>query len=221
MHARLRMLMNSQPNDGSPGGAPSGTGAPATPPAQGSGTPDVIGQVKELLAGELKGFRDGIFADLRKAGALGKGEKREDPKPTEGGQPLTTADVERMTTRANQFGRATAGLSDEQVSLMERLYRAENPEDVAAWAKETRAALGIAGGNVQPPNPSRPPAAPPNPKPVSDAGGPAAPTTLTEDTPLAHMKPEDRQHLIATKGLGWYAKTLRAQLKGTKVTWVK
>lgn len=214
MHARLRMLMNSQPNDGSPGGAPSGTGAPAAPPAQGSGTPDVIGQVKELLAGELRGFRDGIFADLRKAGALGKEKPREEAKPT-GEQPLTAADVERMTQRANQLGRATAGLSDEQTALMERLYRAENPEDVGAWAKATRAALGIAAGGVQSaPNLPKPA---PNGPPASDAGSPAAPATFTEDTPLWQLKPQDREHLRRQKGDAWYNATLRSQLKGTRV----
>lgn len=218
MHERLRMLMNSQPDDGSPGGgAPDGTGAPSAP-AQGAAAPDVLGQVKELIAGEMKGIRDGIFADLRRSGALGKEKQPEAAQPS-GDRPLTAADVERISRREREFGRLTSGLTDDQAALMERLYRAERPDDadLPTWVRTTRTTLGFdRQGGVPTHNQPRNLAAPTGP-PVSDAGSPAAPHVVTEDTPLMQLSAEDRMHLLKTKGAAWYNATLRAQLKGVRV----
>lgn len=221
MHERLRMLMNVQSGDGSPGGAPPpGAGAPASPPAQGgSSGDDVFEKLSKLIDSKLTEQKNGIFADLRKAGAFGKGDKTKETE-TAGSLPAapsTADDMRRIAQRERQLGTVLAGLTPAQSARIERLYTAENPDDVVAWGQQVRADFGFdgTGGGVQPVNPPRPAA--PNGTPASDAGGPAAPRTFTEDTPLVHMKPEDRQHLIKEKGLAWYNAMLRQQLKGTRV----
>src|SRR5262245_33400308 len=228
MHARLRMLMNAQPNDGSPGGgAPAGQGAPASAPASGTGgSTDILGQVKDLLAGELKSFRDGVFADLRKAGALGKGEKPtgETPAPQGGAQPLTAADVERISERASELGRGLAGLSDDQAAIMRRLFKADAPEDVGAWVKQTRASLGFngAGGVGTPSTPAAPAAAAgaaaggAGAPPKSDRGGQSG-TVLTDDTPVIDMSDADREAWIKKNGFAKYYHRVQSELRGRKL----
>ncbi len=229
MHARLRMLMNAQANDGSPGGAPAAAGAPASPPSAGGGGDgdDVVGKLSKLIDAKLTEHRNGIFADLRKAGALGKGEKpqtSETPAAPQGaGQQsgMTESDVRRISQRERQFGAGTAGLTPGQTARLEKLFAVENPDDVGPWLTQTLADLGIKAGGAGTPaaNPSANGGGSKGP-PVTDTGGQAN-HVVTEDTPLIRMSADDRQHLINTKGLAWYRRTLQEQLKGSKVVFKK
>lgn len=53
--------------------------------------------------------------------------------------------------------------------------------------------------------------------PVSDAGGPGIGARYTEDTPLWQLTPADRDHIIRTRGHGFYAAKLREQLRGVRI----
>ena len=53
-------------------------------------------------------------------------------------------------------------------------------------------------------------------RPVSDAGAPSG-ARVTEDTPLLRMSPEDRAHLIRTKGYTWFRQRLQQELRGVQV----
>ena len=228
MHARLRMLLNAHPNDGSPGGgAPAGAGASGSAPAAGAAPPAPPAiDVKEIATQVASTVRDSVFAELRKSGVLGKGEKPtgETPAPQGGSQPLTAADVERISERASELGRGLAGLSDEQAAIMRRLFKADAPDDVTAWVKTTRTALGFdkgAGGGGPTSTPAAPAAAAGaaangSGAPKSDRGGQAG-TVLTDDTPVIDMSDEDRAAWIKKNGLGKYYQRVQQELKGRRL----
>lgn len=108
-------------------------------------------------------------------------------------------------------------LSEEQADALRpvfKVWRGTAEGDGAEWLRSIRGAFG--GGQPTPTTP-KPTAAKPTGPSVSDAGSPAAPHVVTEDTPLMQLSAEDRMHLIKTKGSAWYNATLRQQLKGTRV----
>ena len=221
MHERLRrILMNAHPTDGAPGGQPStGTGAPAAP-AQGASNaaePSQAEQLKSLLTPMLADFRNGIFADLRKAGALGKGAKADDGQPAATTpQPASTADeVQSIVTRERAFNRAISSvqLTDAQFSRMERAFQLEKPEDPGAWVRDYVADLGVgkqsALGAQPPTNPAVNPATPP----ASAGGAPAPlPAASHQAEPWRHSK-DDVAALIREHGMQKAGTMLRGQLR--------
>lgn len=173
--------------DGSPGGAavpatpaesPAATVTPAPAPAVS------LDQVKSLIGEQLGGFKNGFFAELRKAGLLGKDKSSPDPTATPSAATpsaaapamsgLTEAELdarleqERVITKAQVENK----LSDAAIKRMKSALRAEKPEDVGAWTSAYLADLGLV--RTQESNPATP-SVPvvPNAAPLSDRGSPA------------------------------------------------
>lgn len=190
MYQRLHHLM--VPEDASPG---SGGGAvpPSTPEPQAQGAPAAVS--RDELAQMLDGFKNGLFADLRKAGVFGGKKEQEAERPkakSDQPPPQQQQDVDQAMSRQRAFDRALRGtnLSDDAAAMMERAFRADAPEDVAGWVKTFLGAFGLAGaGGSSPPRqePSQPPVD--GRPPVTDVPAPAGlapsdvrdPYSLTED----------------------------------------
>lgn len=187
-----RIYMNEEGS--SPGGG-AASPAPTQPAAQpaSSETPPVDAikaAMNELIGGfrtEMTSWKNQVFADLRKSGALGKDKPLEtpsDPKPAATPSPapaaasLTMDQVEAMLEQTRVIERAAVenGLNDAQVRRMRLALKAEGPDDVASWTKAYLADMGLAKATTQPnsnptaPNPAVQPSTQP---PVSDKGSPA------------------------------------------------
>lgn len=157
-------------------------------------------------------------------------ERRGAPKDKPRAPEASKADDDRLTLKqlndsmhdmkvVSEFDRLAlrAKLSETQADRLMPLYRAARNAggdgfDGGAWLRDFQEAFG--GGQTVKPTPARTAA---TGQPVSDAGSPAPASASVDDgTPLWQMKPEDRQHLIKTKGLAWYTNAMRSQLKGTR-----
>lgn len=175
-----RILRNEE--GGSPGG---GTAPPAPPtPPSDPGTPapaapvipvDALkSAVAEALTGALPKLRDGIFADLRKSGALRKDPESPPPAAAPASTGLSAADVEAMLERERVItARATKhNLGDAAVRRLKASLTGVSPENFATEADSFLADLGL----VKAPTAATPaptPAQPSNPQPISDKGSPA------------------------------------------------
>lgn len=150
----------------SPGGA-APTQTPASPaasngaaPAAPTFDPSLIKSAVTEAFGEL---RNGLFADLRKAGAL----KQEKAQPAQAAQPqeatgttssgLSQADVANLIARERAFSRAIGSveLTEEQSALIDETFRAVNPPDPHAWATGFLKTLGIGKKNATPTQPNQ------------------------------------------------------------------
>lgn len=223
MHAKPHMLMNAQPGDGSSGGGPppdSGTPAPA--PAQGSAAsePSMLDQIARLIDTKLADQQNGIFANLRKAGVLGKAPKS-DPE-TNAHPSVPAEDVQALIARERAFNRAISSvrLNDTQFARMEKAFQLEKPEDPSAWVRSWTADLGIGqqGSGEQQPKTSVTRTA----FPVSDGGAPAPvsvpsdqiePWTLTKDDVASTIR---RDGAVAA-GAKWKSQ-LRRSLQGKRIS---
>lgn len=182
-----RFLMNEadgSPGNGAPAATPPAPAAPAAAPTAPETPPAVsLDQVKGLIGEQLSGFKNGFFAELRKAGLLGKDKPANEPAtpaaaPTSAPQAgaLTEAELdarleqERVITRAQVENK----LSDAAVKRMKSALRAEKPDDVGDWVTSYLADLGLAR-TTSTETPPTPPAVPavPNTAPISDRGSPA------------------------------------------------
>lgn len=237
-------LRNEQ--DGSPGGG-SVPAAPAAPAASNGGSSaapssfpvDAIKAiVAEAVAGITPQIRDGVFAELRRAGQL-KTEKATPaaPAPTQADAPaspsapgMTAADYQQARARDRAFDRAiaTAGLTDGQRDTLESLYVSVNPPDPHAWASDLIAKMGLGksapqqAATVQP-NPTTGAAPAVN---FSDKGPAAANVARDPKAILAHrpleMTSEDLSRLKAdvgeVKALEMHRDNVRAHLKSIRLT---
>ncbi len=96
-----------------------------------------------------------------------------------------------------------------------REFDRDAPPDIAQWVDGYLSDFGISrGGGAQPSNPSRPPG-----PPVSGNGAPPPPPSLgtSEDTPLWNLSPEERAHIVKTKGPQYFRERYYAGLKGARV----
>jgi len=174
---------------------------------------------KYVTSEDLNRFRDGFAADMRK---LVEGITRpRGAKPQQSEQPESApvADFSSGIRRERELSDALAdagNLPREGREILRRLVDAEKPENIAEFISSNAKAFARPADPQKTQTQMRPIAANDR-QPVSDAGGPAAPATYSSDLPLWQMKPEDRAHLIKVKGAGWFATTLREQLKGVRV----
>ena len=234
MDARLRMLMNAQSNDGSPGGgAAAGQGAATTAAAQAQGQAGgvTLDQVKELFAD----FKNSVNADTRRMveGMVGKRKGGQQATADAGTTTTSTAtsaeDPQRIIEQARAFDRATRRLdiSDAALDRMERAFRAESPDNPAEWVKQyladfgldkqqqtaatsattTTAAWAAAAGAA---------ASGTGAPTKSDRGGQAG-TVLTDDTPVIDMSDADREAWIKKNGVAAYYRRAQQELKGRKL----
>jgi hypothetical protein len=175
-----RFLMTEA--DGSPGGgaAPASPAEPPAEPAAPAPAPVTVDQVKSLMAETLNGFKNAMFADMRKAGVLGK-EKPAEPSSTPSPSAvapastgLTEADLETRLEQERVITKAQVEnkLTDAQVKRMKSALRAEKPDDVSTWTTSYLADLGLVRTEPATPTPPTVPAVP-NAAPISDRGSPA------------------------------------------------
>lgn len=233
----FKMLMNAQ--DSSPGGgAATGASSAASPPAQGAAT-EQTPVTFEAIKGMFSEFRNGMFADTRKMveGMIGKPGRGAAAAPASssshgsgseagerGGEALTTEQrFSEILNRRDALHGAIGGvkLSDGARARLFRAFEAEKPEDPAQWARQYLSDFGLSqqqeGGGANTTQSRAATAASPPGRPVSDAGAPSSPK-VTEDTPLLRMSPEDRAHLIKTKGYTWFRQRLQQEMRGVQVT---
>lgn len=186
------ILMNEE--GGSPGGgAPAPVAVATEAPAQGAASSGVVTMdaLKSVITEAMTSVRNGIHADLRKAGVY-------DTKPIKAPTPVDASptpvapsasphpvDVQQLLARESAFVRAVApaGLSDEQYAVVEETYRAVNPPDPRAWAAGFLKAMGIGNKTAPPstvtptintaPAPGQPIPAVTPPRATPDLGAPA------------------------------------------------
>ncbi len=206
-----QLLANAQSNDGSPS---SGQGTSAPAPAQGTAGSDFsLEQLSRLIDAKLTDQRNGIFADLRKAGALGKAPKADadTPNPT---QSPAADDVQTLIARERAFNRAISSvrLNDTQFARMERAFQLEKPDDPAAWVRDWTADLGI-GKQETGPSASNPAAAPRSAHPVSDSGAPAPVTTPSDEVDPWTLSEDDLRAMYRRDGFQATTIKLRQQYR--------
>jgi hypothetical protein len=172
---------DASPGNGAPAAPPTPAEPPASPAAPAPAPAVSIDQVKNLIGEQLTGFKNGFFAELRRAGVLGKEKPNGDPpaapaaaptSPPAGG--LTEADLEARLEQERVITRAQVEnkLSDAAIKRMKSALRSEKPEDVSGWVTSYLADMGLARTSETPPAPTAPPAVP-NAAPISDRGSPA------------------------------------------------
>jgi hypothetical protein len=194
MRNRLfKMLMNKE--GASPGGG-AAPPSPGQPPAEPGAPPTSVvplDQVKGLVDQAVERTRNGIFADLRKAGVF------KDDKPAGGGehgaggdkppapgstQSLDPTQLNALLERRDTFTRVAtkAQLTDPQFARMRAAFQSENPSDVTAWSSSYLTDMGLVKDPTAPPNAGQPPPQDPNvPKPP--AGSNAAPPRSDKGPP--------------------------------------
>jgi hypothetical protein len=176
--------------DASPGnGAPAAPPVPAEPPAAPAAPAPVgvtVDQVKNLMTEMLAGFKNATFAELRKAGALGKDKSSaESTNPSPSVSPTAAApapsglteavlearlEQERVITRVQVENK----LTDAQVKRMKTALKVEQPEDAASWASAYLTDLGLVRQAETAPTQVTPITQPqPNGQPISDKGAPS------------------------------------------------
>lgn len=213
MKPRILMQQEDSAPTGSPTPAPT---APTEVPAQGA-APTL--DVSAIAAAVTEQVRNGVFAELRRSGALVK-EKPAKPSvtPTEAPPQVNLRALDRAVARHP----SAAQLSDRAYERLERAFKDEAPEDATAWLADYFQGMGVAA--PQPATPTAPavttaaPAAPRSAVPISSGGGsPPAPTVPLEERDILSLSEADKLHLIKTKGPVWYSKTLAEQNKNKLV----
>jgi hypothetical protein len=174
-----RFLMNEE--DASPGGGsvpPAPAEPTATPAAAPAPEPAIpISQLKSVIGEVFGELRNGIFADLRKAGALKKDEPvtpAKQPAAAPASTGLTAAEVQQMLERDRVLTRAEIEhkLTPAQAKRMRGILEADRPEDVSGWVSSFVTDMGLVRTETSTPaTPSTP--AVPNTAPISDRGAAA------------------------------------------------
>lgn len=184
---KLKQFLRNE--EGSSPGGGSAPPAPPTPPSEGTASAataipvDALKSVvAEALAGALPKFRDGIFADLRKSGALAKEKPAATAATTtpssesaSASTGLSMADVEAMLERERVItARATKhDLSDAAIRRMKASLQGVSPDQFASEADSFLADLGLVKAPTTTAQaPAALPSAPAQP-PISDKGAPA------------------------------------------------
>jgi hypothetical protein len=218
-----RILMNAA--DGSPGGgsSPAPT-SPTNPPAQGGAQPQYV--TKDDLKSFADEMRNGLFADARRAGMLGKDSKTKQPQrggdedppsssPATAPDPMKFRELDRAVTRLGFADK----LDDTAFKRMERAFIEEAPTDAAAWVKGFLGGFGLAQSAPATAAEQKPTTTVTDPKrpPVSNAGGVPTSQVPIEERSLIGMSESDINHLVKTKGIQWVRQTLYRQLRGVRV----
>lgn len=145
----------------SPGG---GTPAPAPAPAPANGaaaapaiTADLLREALAPVMTEMRTeIRNGVFAELRKAGALGKEKPNAEPAaPAPAAAPApsgpTLAEIERtVETKLVVQQMLADGLTESQVGYLKAAIEHSKPDNIIAFARSWRADLGLAKAPTQP-----------------------------------------------------------------------
>jgi hypothetical protein len=126
---------------------------------------------------------DALVGKARREGRDSALKEKEAPPPAKkaapkGEEAMSRAEYEQARARDRAFTRATAaaGLSDVQLTRMERALEADNPPDVAEWSKAYLEDMGL----VKPPTNNA----------QQNSGAPAAPAPPAAAAPSAPSKVE-------------------------------
>jgi hypothetical protein len=173
---------------------------------------------------DLKSFasdiRDGIFADLRKAGVFGKTSKANRQDAKEETAP-TADDPSSLLALRDAFDDATSDLklTKGQRQLLRESVMTKRPDDVDGYVSDYATRAGWNQAPVSSPNAVQAATAPKpqNAQPVSDRGAPPPSQVPLAEADLVTMSESDRAHLIKEKGLRWYKDHLAGQLKGRRM----
>lgn len=184
--------------DASPGGGavPAVPAEPPAAPAAPAPAAVTVDQVKSLMTEMLTGFKNATFAELRKAGALGKDKpSTESPKDPPSATPAAAApassglteaalearfEQERVITRVQVENK----LTDAQVKRMKNALRTEQPEDAASWASAYLTDLGLVR-TTETAQTTPAPVPQPSGQPISDKGSPAPGGVVAYERELA------------------------------------
>lgn len=228
MRQRLfKMLLNAADSGGA-SGAGGGNAAPAAgaSPAQGTPAPSVpsLDQIKGLIGEQVGELKNGLFAEFRRSGLLGKDKAGDDGKAGAGAAGagtspapgLTSADVDKLVNRATAFERIATEtkLTDSQRKRMDAAMRAENPDDVAGWSKSYLEDLGIVKAATANPQPNTQSSGALRPGlGSSDRGAPTRDTSLAHEGAVWKMTAADVASLIREKGFQAAGHELRTRMK--------
>lgn len=184
-----RIFMNEADAPGGNGAQPAQSPAPAQPAAQPASSVDPVEAMKsamnEVINGfrsELTGWKNGVFADLRKSGALGKEKPVEQPTtqpaaaaPASPAASLSMADVEAMLERERVIASRVAkfGLSDAQTKRLKAALSSVEAGSLATEADAYLADMGLAKAATPNPTPANQTVQPSTQPPTSDKGSPA------------------------------------------------
>lgn len=194
--------------------------APTTAPAQG---PALDSEAIRSIAGEV---RNAVFAELRRGGVLR--DVTADKSVTKAPKAEQAGDVEdriaaiqqdNVRMRAYDKACASLGLDDEQATMLEALYRSANvqPDQAREWLATTASRLKIGSRSNSQPNTQPTTQASPS-RSVSDAGAPAQPLAVTEDTSALDMSPADRAAYIKRHGIAAFRQKVQRDSKGVRVS---
>jgi hypothetical protein len=229
-----RIFMNEA--DSSPGNAaPVAAAAPAEPPADTAAPAPVAGvsldQVKGLLAESLSGFKNGLFAEFRKAGVL-KQDKPADPptQPTQSAPSaqagLSTADLDARfeLERVIATREGKHGLNEAQSRRLRSALSGVPRESFAAEADSYLADMGLVKA-ATPPAPAQPTVTAPAKPNISDRGT-AAPTDTRDSDGVLNSRPlemtaHDVDALVLKhgheKGMQMYQERVLSALRGVRI----
>lgn len=169
---------DSSPGNGAPAGQPAPTAPTAAPTAHESAPAVTLDQVKGLMTEMLGGFKNSVFADLRKSGALKKDEPAA-PVPSAPAVPaasLTSADVQSMIAWENTITRVAAEskLTAAQEQWMRGAVQGVKADELLTRCQSFVTDLGLV--RTEPVTSTQVPQTPqpqPNGHPISDRGSPA------------------------------------------------
>lgn len=234
-----RILMNAVDKGGgsgapaptptpAPGQTPAPTPAPTPDPnAAPAGTPQAQGAAlsPEAIAQIAAGVRDGVFAELRKAGVLGNTNPK--PKPTPAPAPngdpnaaATPPDISELRALDRALTRAgRTNLDETAYRRLERSFTEERPANVEQWVTDYFQGFGVPAAAASAQTPATPapagtpaPGAPNGQPSASDRGAPAAPKLPLEEQNLLTMSDADKQALIKQKGLKFFSELYTKQV---------
>ena len=129
------------------------TAAVAEQPASTASTPDI----QALLEAERQKAHDAAYAKARRefeAKAKGNPPKKQNPseQPAPQSQGLDESVIEAMMSRQSAFDRAAvrSGLSDDQIGVLQTLFKVERPENVSEWVTAKARIFGVASNTPKP-----------------------------------------------------------------------
>jgi hypothetical protein len=205
---QLRILMADADATPGTGTSPPAPVQPADPQAQGGTAPTIDAK---SLAQQVE---NSVHAALRRLGVTGQKSKTTDEAPAGAGQQPDYGKL-RALDRALTLSPYAGTLTDAAYARMERDFLAEAPPDAKAWLKDYVESFGVRAPAAAPAAAS--PAASPQPRsavPVSDGGSPTAPQVPLEERQMLKLTPEERDHVLKTKGVRWYLDKLKEQTRG-------
>lgn len=198
----------------------------------------------EAVAGVRDEIKNGLFAELRKAGVLGNKEKAPEPTPASNPTPapaasLSERDIERVVIREQSLGRAEAmyGLDEKRLTHLRRAIGAENPADIGAFVNSFASDMGwqrvtttapstpIDNSKTAQPAPTTP-AAGAATQPATGILGPASPGDSRDSEAVLVSRPQeatghDFERLVVkhgmAKALEMWSANVNAYLRTVKV----